>query len=385
MSKLRSPAAPRLAALVLLTVAGCDDGDTPPEYRLAADPMSVSMSVREQTVVGVRWVGAPLPNARVTWSAMPDSIVRLVASTGDAVTLEAQRAGAVIVTATATDGRQVVRYDVPVTVAPLACPLAGLVLSPPTVALAVGGRMQVTVSLVPPPPCGSPDGRVDFRIADPTVASVDSLGWITGMRIGVTTLQVSPHGNPGLTRATTVTVVGIGTVPPNVAVQPSVVDVADGDTVRLQYNVTLAPNGSAPRTARFASMDTVVATVDARGLVRGVTPGTTSIRVIADADTSFWVAVPVTVHEATPFLSVQPSPVTVARGAEQPLTLTIVRGPNRPATPGDYTFESRDPAIAAVSAAGVIRGMAEGTTSIVVRAAATRAAVRVVQVRVTGP
>lgn len=296
MSKPRFISARLVAALVLLTGAGCDDGEVRPEYRLAADPTSIAMTVGQELSIAARWVGEPLPNARVTWTATPDSIVRVVGS-GAAATLVAQRAGAVTVLATATDGRQVLTFPVPVTVAPLACPLAGLVITPPTVAMVVGGRVQVTVSLVPPPPCGPADGRVDFRIADPTVASVDTLGWVTGLRIGLTTLQVSPRGNPGLTRATTVTVVGPGGPPLSIAVQPSAVDVAAGDTLRLRGMVSRGPNAPSESTeVRFQSADTTIATVEGSGLLRGVRAGQTQVRAIAAADTSFWVAVPVTVR-----------------------------------------------------------------------------------------
>ncbi len=288
----------RLAVHAALALTACDDGDARPEYHLAASPAAVSISVRGQVAVGVQWIGEALPDARVTWSATPDSVVS-VAGAGDVATLTGTRVGTTTVTATATDGRRVATASVAATVRPLACIPIGPIVTPAAATLAVGGRVQFSVSLVPPPPCGSADGRVDFRTVDSTVASVDTLGWVTGRRTGTTTLIVSPRGNPGVSASASITVIPGGIIERNPVVQPTVVDVAVGDTVRLRGMQPQPPNAppDASREVRFRSADTTVATIDAGGLLRAVRVGQTHVRVIAVADTSLWTAVPVTVRQ----------------------------------------------------------------------------------------
>ncbi|GLC26317.1 hypothetical protein [Roseisolibacter agri] len=297
MSQLRSVSGRLLAALLLLTVAACDDAEIRPDYRLASNPASVAMSVGQQVAVGVRWEGQPLPNAVVTWRASPDSIVGVVIGAGEVATLMGRRAGATVVTATATDGRQLVSAPVSVTVAPRACQLGGIMVSPAAAAVVVGGRAHFTVPLVPPPPCGSADGRVDFRIVDTTVASVDTLGSVTGRRIGVTTLLVSPRGNPGMTAAATITVVGGGSIDPTPVVTPSMVDVVVGDTVRLRGTFPRFPNApTGSSELHYRSADTTIVTITPDGLLRAVRVGQTHVRAIAVADSAYWTAVPVTVR-----------------------------------------------------------------------------------------
>ena len=297
----RPSTARRLLAAVLLSsaaLAGCGDS-TAASAGLAftIQPPIASMVVGQQRDVVVAWASEIPADAQAQWEVRPDTIARLLAASTAGATIDARRAGTALVTLTVTSQGRAVARDMVLEVSPLACALIGPLVSPASVTTSVGGRVRLTVTRIQPPPCGSEDGRADFRMLDTSIATVDSLGEVTGRRIGATALIVSARGRPGLTTAVSVSVVGGGGVPITPAVQPSVVDIAVGDTLRLRGTFPRPPNAPNQSTeVRFGSADTTIAAVDAGGLLRGVRAGQTFVRATAVADSSIWTAVPVTVR-----------------------------------------------------------------------------------------
>ncbi|MDF1503099.1 Ig-like domain-containing protein [Roseisolibacter sp. H3M3-2] len=363
-------------------VAACDDGvPATPAPDVAIVPSPLTVNVGSEVAVAARFDGARPGDAAVRWTAAPDSVLSVVRTDGDVAVVAARRPGSGTLTLEVRSAAGVARRTAPVAVGQ-SCPASGMLMSPSQAIVAVGGTARFTATVTP---CASEDRRVVYQVADTTIARVDSLGVVEGLRPGVTTVFGRLRVAPSLFAAGTVTVVQRGPVVTNITAIPNPLVLVDGDTARVRYAVALTPTSTAPRTVRFAIADTVVATVDTAGLVRAVTPGTTSLVLVADADTTVRYVVPVTVAEAWPYLSVTPSPVTVAIGGEQPLTLVLTRGPNRPPEAGAFVFETRRAAVATVTAAGVVRGVSAGTTSLVIRDAATGTAVRVLEVWVRGP
>ena len=118
--------------------------------------------------------------------------------------------------------------------------------------------------------------------------------------------------------------------------------------------------------AGFESSDVSVATVTANGLVTGVAKGNCSITVTAGSQS---VSVSVTVKEKS-VVAEDALNITVPSDASVYIGNTLTMRPSAKngseTVTATYTFESENENIATVSSEGVITGVAEGTTKIVV-------------------
>ncbi len=120
--------------------------------------------------------------------------------------------------------------------------------------------------------------ELTFSTADPSIATVDSRGLITGLRDGRTTLTVAPTYAYTTSIAITLNVV---TEPVPVA---SIAFVAEslpesffvGQTATLR--ATLSPADATFQRLVFSSLDETIATVTPGGVVTGVSKGTVTIR-----------------------------------------------------------------------------------------------------------
>jgi uncharacterized protein YjdB len=187
------------------------------------------------------------------------------------------------------------------------------------------------------------------------------------------------------------------TVPVNVAqgsgpvtgiiIAPTAATVAVGGTTTL--SATLLGTGTLPA-ARFRSAQPAIATVDSvSGVVRGVSPGVATIIASPAGNTTLSAAATVTVLGAGAIvqsISVTPNPVVLQTGQTQQLGAQVQLQPNAPAnTARTVTYQSQNPAVATVSATGLVTGVANGTTSIIVRSTADTSFQQIVPVTVRDP
>jgi hypothetical protein len=284
------------AVVAALAAAACGDGlavARAPRFGVDAPP--AEMVVGQEAPVAVRWTDTPPADARVTWIAAPDSVLRIVAASPTGATLEARRVGSAAVTVTAGIGRSGTSYTFPVRVQAGQCLAAGFALQPASATIGVDGQVRVVVA-PPGPLCNGGDTVVTFRAQDTTIAVVDARGLVTGRRPGVTSIVASPSRNPGFTAVATVTVLAPGTMLGSIVVEPGLVDATVGDTVRLRA-FHRSPSGLAGGPAvRLSVADATTASVDADGLLRALRVGETHVRATATADTALWITVPVRVR-----------------------------------------------------------------------------------------
>jgi uncharacterized protein YjdB len=201
--------------------------------------------------------GSTVTGRPVTWSSGSPSIVTVSASgvvTGVAPGTAQVLAQIDGITGTATVTVQRV-------------PVATVQVTPPSATVNVGSAVQLAAA--PRDAAGNTlAGRtVTWSSANDAVATVTSDGRVVGVAPGTTTVRATSEG---VTGTATVTVVAV------VRVQPSAVTVRDrGSTNRTAQ---LAATDQAGRLLPAAevtwrSSDTSVATVDATGLVRGISSG----------------------------------------------------------------------------------------------------------------
>jgi uncharacterized protein YjdB len=173
---------------------------------------------------------------------------------------------------------------------------------------------------------------------------------------------------------------------PTVTVAPSNVSLQVGQTATLSAVVS----GAANQNITWRSGNPAVATVSAAGVVTAVTPGTTGIIAISQADTTSRAAASVTVT-AAPVAPVVPVTLTLVPSEAQVQVdntvqlVGIVGGPANVSQVVNYT--SSVPAVATVTATGgLVRGVTPGTAVITARAGANASVVQTSTITVTaGP
>jgi uncharacterized protein YjdB/subtilisin family serine protease len=169
-----------------------------------------------------------------------------------------------------------------------------------------------------------------------------------------------------------------------IMVTPPSAELRVGGTVQL--TATIAPPTATVQTVTWLSSDTAVATVSPTGLVTAVGLGTATITA-RSTDGNLAANASITVVP-TPVTAISIAPLTpnLHRGLTLQMTATLTPAD---ATNRAVTFTSSHPAVATVSATGLVTSVALGTTTITARAAdggltASTVVTVVPPIRVTG-
>ena len=132
---------------------------------------------------------------------------------------------------------------------------------------------------------------IKYVSSDPTVATVNSLGKITGLKNGTVTITAIPYGNPELSATTTVTV----TEKPITAINHDNMNLQIGGH---QYiNPVITPADAGFRDMLYSSSDPKVATADEWGEVVALSKGTTQITITSEKYPTVKKVITVTVSE----------------------------------------------------------------------------------------
>lgn len=141
--------------------------------------------------------------------------------------------------------------------------------------LYVGNTMTVNVDVAP----RGANGKVTFTSLNPSIASVDQNGLVTGLSAGVATIQAVSQVDSSVTATIEIDVRERSTVEMEFIVCKAIT-VYEGKTEQLEPETY--PSYAYPRpTYAYASENESIATVDENGLVTGVSEGTTNINITA--------------------------------------------------------------------------------------------------------
>jgi hypothetical protein len=157
----------------------------------------------------------------------------------------------------------------------------------------------------------------------------------------------------------------------------SEIDLDQRDSVQLLYTVRDAKKALvAGVTATFTSDNPSIVTVSATGIVKSVGPaGSASIHVAA---ASLERTVPVMVRSVADRIVVTPTDFTVPQKGTQQLTAQLLDRAGVPVPNAAITYESNVPALASVSATGLVTSLGpSGTLSIILRVGQITATVNV--------
>ncbi len=213
----------------------------------------------------------------------------------------------------------------------------------------------------------APTPAVTWTSSAPLTASVDANGLVTGVALGTATITAADTATGLITGASNITVVAVPQVLTSVSITPATASIITGATQQFtasaldQFGSTMIPQPA----ITFSSSNPAVATVNATGLVSGVTPGTSTITATSGA-LSGTAALTVTLSPAVlTTVSLTPATSTIAVGATGQLTASLLDQRNDPFTSlASTTFVSSNPLVATVNANGLVTGVAAGTATI---------------------
>ena len=238
---------------------------------------------------------------------------------------------------------------------------ASLAIEPASVDLAVGGTQALAVTRV------LDDGTraavtegLAWISAAQGVAAVSAAGLVTANAPGTTVISVAAGG---LTAAATVRVTSAA--PSAIALPAGPVPLLVGQAAQLVVTATYADARTASLTAgvSWRSSAPAVATVTATGLVAAVGPGSATVTASAGS-LQATVAIQCTAAGLVS-VAVAPDQSHLALGGTVQLQLTgsFDAGPARDLT-ASATWAAADPGVVSVSAAGLVTGLANGSTSV---------------------
>ena len=336
----------------------CGDGGTEPEP--PPDPprpttVTVSPATSELTALGatvqlsaeVRDQNGRVMVVTVTWVSNNTSVATvstsgLVTAAGNGTATITATAGTVSGTAAVTVAQQVSAVEI--------TPDTGIVLPGTTLQLAAEAQDANGHAIA-----GS---DFDWASSDTAVAAVDSTGLVSGIALGSVEVLATSSGVTGRAQLEVVE-----PAPTTVAVSPDTVAFdALGDTLRLAVEVRdQAARPMHGEAVVWSAGDSLVATVDAEGLVTAVGNGAATVTATSGALSG---GATVEVMQVARRVTPAPSADTLILGDSLRLTAAALDGNGHPVSDAAFTWSSSDATIATVDTAGVARGVGEGTAEI---------------------
>jgi trimeric autotransporter adhesin len=344
------------AGVLLAIVLSCSNDTLDPNRSAVASvavvpsTLSVGVGASAPLAAEVRDAeGSRLTGRKVAWATKNAA----VATVSDAGIVTGVSPGPVQIAATA-EGKSAI---VDVTVNPKA--VATVRLTPAgDQRLLVGETKQMTAETLDAQG-GALSGRpVTWSSNSVAVASVSATGLITAVSAGGAVITASSEGK------TAVAAITVSSVPvASVAVTPASDEVVVSQTLQLTATAKDAQGGTLTgRSIAWSTSDASRATVSSTGLVTGVTPGAVTITASTEgkSGTSSITVKPKPVGAVI----LSPSQVSVEAGGTRQLTAQVTDDQGNVLTGRPITFSTNNAAVATVSTAGVVTGVAIGSATI---------------------
>ena len=237
--------------------------------------------------------------------------------------------------------------------------VVAIAIQPKTVAVVVGDSLQLSGSVLMSN--NRPPSSITWASTNASVATVSGGGLVRGVAPGSLFIRATSEGKRD---SAAVTVSAPSPLPvASVTVSPSSATIVVGGTVLLVATLQDA-NGSAltGRSISWTSSNPGVATVSSSGLVSAASTGSATITATSEGQSA---SAPVSVT-SVPVASVSVSPTTASVQAGQTVQLSATpKDANGNALTGRaVTWATGNGAVATVSSAGLVSGVAAGTATI---------------------
>ena len=323
--------------------------------------------------LALNFIPAQATNQNVTWQSSNTSVATV--DQNGAVT--AKKAGAATITAVyqqepSTSPASI--YDegkvgasaattlsASLTVASKSVPATGVEMDPKTLELSEGGSGLLFPTVLPH---NATNVNVSFSSSSPAVASVSSLGLVTGRAAGVTLITVTTQD--GGHKDTCYVIVTSSTVrPTGVSLNKTALELGGaGETERL--SATVSPSNATDKSLYWRSSNESVAAVNMNGTVQARAAGTATVTVETQVG-GYRATCTVTVKGSggnvpVSGVSLNKTSTTISVGGIETLTATVLPAN---ATNRNVTWASSNTSVALVSS-GIVTGVAAGTANITV-------------------
>ncbi|MEP7345660.1 MAG: Ig-like domain-containing protein, partial [Gemmatimonadaceae bacterium] len=289
--------------------------------------------------------GRPVVLKKVVWSSSNPA----VATVTNSGIVRGVSPGGVIITATSGGKSGTATITV-------SQPSSSVTLDLAPVTITVGFPLQAVAT--PRDASGTPvTGRtIVYQSSNPAVASVSTSGAIVGIVAGVTDISATCDGHMATVQLTVQNqIVG------SVAILPFAPTLQQGSSAALVADVKDQLGQAMPgAVVTWTAQSPAIATVSPSGVVTGVQFGTATVTAESGG-----LATPgqVTVTSIA-VASVQVSPSTVFLNQTTQLSATAFNAAGQPIVGAIFAWSVTGPAIASVSALGVVSGIAIGTTTV---------------------
>ena len=248
--------------------------------------------------------------------------------------------------------------DDPAGTAPPPAPVATVTVTPRTQTLTIGQTTTLTAALADA--AGNPiTGRlIAWTSNDETVATVSAAGVVTAIADGAAQIDATSEGKYGTA------VVVVSRIPvASVTITPATLSLTEGEASTLTAVAKDAAGGVLNgRAIAWNTSDATVAAIDATGRVTAVSAGTAAITAESEGKMA---TLEVTVR-ITPVANVvvNAMPALMETGDQQALAARLTDAAGRVLSGRTVTWTSSNPAVASISAAGVVSALTTGTVTI---------------------
>jgi uncharacterized protein YjdB len=292
--------------------------------------------------------GSVLSGRTITWSSSAPS----VASVSVDGLVSALASGSTTITATSEgqSGSSSVTVSV--------VPVASVSVTPSSATLRVGASVQLAATAKDSSGTVLNGRAITWSSSAPGVASVSASGAVSALAAGSATVTATSEGQSG-TATISVTAVPVSSV----TVSPSSAALRVGGTVQLgAVTQDSANNVLTGRSVTWSSSAPGIAGVSASGLVTALAAGSATITATSEGK-SGTAAITITVAPVAT-VTVTPSTALLRVGTQVALAATTKDSAGNTLTGRAITWVSNAPAVATVSASGVVSAVAQGSASV---------------------
>lgn len=230
----------------------------------------------------------------------------------------------------------------------------GVSVTPSAATLRVGETQSLTALVDAINGAGT---TVTWSSDNPTLATVSASGVVTAVATGTAVVRATSVADTRVSGTATITVQSAR----NITIDPGTVSIGSGQTTRLTATVQI--DAGLATTVTWRSVATNIATVSANGTVTGVAQGTTQIQAVSTVDTTLRGTAVVNIVPVVRSVAVTPTTASVFIAATQQLAATVSADAGLAQT---VTWRSSNPAVATVSASGLVTAVTVGSATITV-------------------
>ena len=280
-----------LVLTLLFVFIGCDkpveedpDDDQPEVVDVLPTAITIkngvaTMNVGDTQTLEIEITPSDTTNKSVTWKSSNEAVVKVDSAGG----LTAQAAGTATITVT-SKAKSSIKATFEVTVNAVHIAVTSIALTGRT-EVEVGKTIMLGVTALP----SGASNEATFTSSDTAIATVDAKGKVTGVAEGTVTITATSVENTTIKAEHVITVKAASTEnpddpvtkPTSIVVQGSETSVQEGKSI--SFSATVYPEG-ASQNVTWHSRKEEVATIDAKGKLTGITPGTTYIYAVSTVD-----------------------------------------------------------------------------------------------------